>query len=125
VAQSQGLPRPENTIARSDKMHLWEVSTEDELVKQAKSEIMEILEHNLDTAEMALRIYDDYTFILREKPRIDKFCQEEHSIEDYIGEIRKLESTIKSIRKNMPFEIRMNMFLIDCAALNQELIREC
>jgi len=106
-------------------MHLWEVSTEDELVKNAKSEIMEILEHNLDTAEMALDIYKDYMFILKERPRIEKFCQGEHSIEEYITEIRKLEETIRSIRKNMPFEIRMNMFLIDCAALNQELIREC
>lgn len=107
-------------------MHLWEVSTEDELVKNAKTEIMEILEQNLDTAELALRIYDDFLFILREKPRIEKFCQEDnHSIEEYIGEIRKLEETIRTIRKTMPFEIRMNMFLIECSALNQELIREC
>ena len=35
VTQSQNLPRPENTIARSDKMHLWDVSIEDDLVRDA------------------------------------------------------------------------------------------
>jgi len=44
VQQSQSLPRPENTIQRSDKMHLWDVTNEDELVKNAKAEVMEILE---------------------------------------------------------------------------------
>jgi hypothetical protein len=126
VQQSQNLPRPENTIARSDKMHLWDVSNEDELVKNAKGEIMEILEHNLNTAEMALRIYDDYLFLLKERPRIEKFCQEDnHTREEYTAEIKKYEDTIKKIRKTMPFEIRMNMFLVDCAALNADLIKEC
>ena len=31
VLQSSNLPRPENTIARSDKMHLWDVKIDDEL----------------------------------------------------------------------------------------------
>lgn len=39
VSQSQNLPRPENTIARSDKMHLWDVPIEDDLVKNAQGEI--------------------------------------------------------------------------------------
>ena len=106
-------------------MHLWDVSNEDELVKNAKAEIMEILEHNLNAAEMALGVYDDYLFLLKERPRIEKFCNEEHTRDQYMAEIRKYEDTVKSIRKNMPFEIRMNMFLIDCAALNADLIKEC
>jgi len=39
VEQSTNLPRPENTIARSDKMHLWDVQLEDELVSKAKTQI--------------------------------------------------------------------------------------
>jgi hypothetical protein len=38
-----------------------------------------------------------------------------------LAEIQKYENTIKLIRDNMPFEIRMNMFLIDCADLNNKL----
>ncbi len=43
VATSQNLPRPENSIARADKMHLWEVSQEDDMVKKAEMKIEEIL----------------------------------------------------------------------------------
>lgn len=35
------------------------------------------------------------------------------------------DDTIKEIRTKMPFEIRMNMFLIDCADLNNKLVHEC
>lgn len=39
VMQSQNLPRPENTISKSDKMHLWDVPADDELVDKAKTKI--------------------------------------------------------------------------------------
>mmetsp|Transcript_44079 Transcript_44079/g.42726 ORF Transcript_44079/g.42726 Transcript_44079/m.42726 type:complete len:120 (+) Transcript_44079:709-1068(+) len=32
---------------------------------------------------------------------------------------------MNSIRENMPYEIRMNMFLIDCVDLNEKLVEEC
>lgn len=54
-------------------MHLWDVPIEDDLVRNAKNEIQEILDKNLDTAELALHVYDKYLFILKEKPRIDAF----------------------------------------------------
>jgi len=39
VKQSSNLPRPENTIARSDKNHLWDVQSDDEIVVKAKAQI--------------------------------------------------------------------------------------
>ena len=36
VSQSKNLPRPENTIQRSDKQHLWDVPANDEIVEKAK-----------------------------------------------------------------------------------------
>ncbi len=35
IKQSEYLPRPENTIARSEKLHLWHVPEDDELVRIA------------------------------------------------------------------------------------------
>ena len=67
VKQSEYLPRPENTIARSEKLHLWHVPEEDELVRNAKDEIKEILQKNMSVVEKALHVYDDYLFILKEK----------------------------------------------------------
>ena len=117
------LPRPENTIARSDKMHLWDVPIDDELVRNAQSEIQEILEHNLNAAEQALHVYDNYLFILKEKARVENFLADASKYKrvDFENEIKRYEETIREIRDNMPFEIRMNMFLIDCADLNNRL----
>lgn len=71
------MPRPENTIARSDKMHLWDVKIDDELVIKAKEKISETLRGNLETVKLAVNIYDDFLFILKEKERIEKYLQNE------------------------------------------------
>ena len=87
---------------------------------------MEILESNLNIAEQALRVYDDFLYILKEKSRIEVFISEEnHTIEEFNEEIRRYEETIVMIRKMMPFDIRLNMFLIECGELNEALISEC
>ena len=107
-------------------MHLWDVPIEDDLVRNAQNEIHEILENNIDVVEEALRVYDDYLFILKEKARIEHFLNEgPYKRETFIAEIQKYEKTIRMIRETMPFEIRMNMFLIDCADLNNKLCLEC
>ncbi len=125
VNQSSNLPRPENTIARSDKMHLWEVLIEDDLVRNAQNEIHEILEKNIDTVEEALKVYDKYLFILKEKARIEQLLNEgPYKREVFTKEILRYEETIRDIRMNMPYEIRMNMFLIDCVDLNNKLVSE-
>jgi len=77
VKQSQNLPRPENTIARSDKMHLWDVPANDELVEKAKATISQTLSENLEIVKLALNVYDDYLFILSEKERIEAFLKQE------------------------------------------------
>ena len=58
-------------------MHLWDVKIEDELVIKAKEQISQTLKDNLDTVKLAVNIYDDYLFILKEKERIEAFIKEE------------------------------------------------
>lgn len=77
VQQSSNLPRPENTIARSEKMHLWDVGVEDEIVGKAKSQISETLSENLDVVATAVRVYDDYLWILRAKEEVLDFINQE------------------------------------------------
>jgi hypothetical protein len=76
--------------------------------------------------EQSIHVYDSYLFLLREKSRIEHFLNEpNYTREQFLAEIQKYENTIISIRETMPFEIRMNMFLIDCAELNDKLCEEC
>jgi hypothetical protein len=55
VNQSQNLPRPENTIARSDKMHLWGVEKDDEIVQISTAKISETIKENLDVVKLLSR----------------------------------------------------------------------
>ena len=77
VKQSCNLPRPENTIARSDKMHLWDVQIDDEIVIKAKEKISETLRENLEVVSLAANVYDEFLFILRERERIEAFINKE------------------------------------------------
>ena len=58
-------------------MHLWDVKIDDELVIKAKEKISETLKENLETVKLAVNIYDDFLFILKEKERIEKYLQNE------------------------------------------------
>jgi len=108
-------------------MHLWDVKIDDELVSKAKAKISETLKENLETVKLAVHIYDDYLFILKEKTRIEEYLKNEdnYTREGFQAEIDKYVQTISKIRKEMPFEIRMNMFLIKCSDINNQLCDEC
>jgi hypothetical protein len=130
VQQSSNLPRPENTIARSDKMHLWDIQVDDELVSKAKSKISQTLDENLKIVQKAVNVYDEYLWILQEKQRVTEFISnsdKENSYDknEFQGLIDKFKDTIEKIREEMPFEIRMNMFLIKCSDINNALCEEC
>ena len=58
-------------------MHLWDVQLEDELVSKAKTEISATLSENLEVIQLALNVYDDYLFILKEKERVEAFLAQE------------------------------------------------
>jgi len=77
VNQSQNLPRPENTIARSDKMHLWPVEKDDDLVNISTDKITATLEENLEVVNNALDVYKEFLFILKEEERIEGFLKKQ------------------------------------------------
>ena len=122
VKQSHNLPRPENTIARGDKAHLWTVPDDDEVAEDAKRTISAIIEENRTVVEEALHVYDDYMWILSEGDRVKEFLKIEPKVrKDYQAQVDKYAQTIDEIRLKMPFELRMNMFLVECKDLNDML----
>ena len=127
IKKSQNLPRPENTIARSEKTHLWEVPTDDKLLKLAEKEIYGILEANLNEVEKVYNIYNPFAFILEEQKKVDEFVQEEykHDRSDYQQQIAKYRSYIQKINDELPDRVRMNMFVVDCREINAILRRKC
>jgi hypothetical protein len=107
-------------------MHLWDVQIDDKLVTDAKYEISETLRENIDVIDLALEVYNDYLFILKEKERIEEFLKKEpFDKNQFQAEIDKYMETINKIKDEMPFEIRCNMFLIVCSDINNTLCENC
>ena len=58
-------------------MHLWDVQIDDEIVIKAKEKISQTLQENLEVISLAVNVYDDFLFILRERERIEIFINKE------------------------------------------------
>jgi len=102
------------------------VPPNDEVVEKAKTAISETISDNLEVVKLALNVYDEFLFILNEKERIEEFLKKEpFDRDEFQAEIDKYHETIKRIREEMPFEIRMNMFLIQCSDINNMLCEKC
>lgn len=122
VKQSHNLPRPENTIAHGDKMHLWVVPEDDEVMEEAKKTVSRTIEENRKVVEQALYVYEDYMWILHETEKLEEFLAKENpQREEYQARINLYSDTIDKIREEMPFELRMNMFLVECKDINDML----
>jgi dynein heavy chain len=107
---------------------LWDVQPDDEIVVKAKALIAETVKENLEMVKLAVKVYDDYLFILQEKERVDAFLArpgEQFERGAFQAELDKYAATITKIRDEAPFEIRMNMFLIRCGDINNALCDEC
>jgi len=92
------------------------VHVNDELVFKAKAEVAVVIQENLEVAKTALNVYDTYAFLLTEHDKVEEFLKKEpYDRDEFQAEINKYEKTIEKIRKEMPHEIRMNMFLIECS----------
>lgn len=74
-----------------------------------------------------MNVYDEYLWILKEKVRVQEFISKEENYDknEFQGLIDKFRETVDKIREEMPFEIRMNMFLIKCNDINNNLCEEC
>lgn len=86
------------------------------MVKKAEMKIEEILKENLNVVEQALDVYADYIFILSEQSKLEAYLEDPKpkSIQDYETKIHFYIDTINKIWDHLPFEIRMNMILLDC-----------
>jgi len=118
------IPRADQQIANNDKTHLWDISEDDVLITDAEREIKDILDDNLRVVSKAVEVYDEFIPFLEEGKNIESFLESSDTLtkDACQKEIKKYENLIEKTRKQMPYEIRMNMFLVQCYDLNQSLI---
>jgi hypothetical protein len=125
VKQSCNLPRPENSWSRGDKMHLWVVPEDDEVMDDAKKTVSKIIEENRKIVETAVDVYQDYMWILDQGPKVQEFVDtkntQNYDRDKFQEKINSYQACIDKIRDEMPHEIRMNMFLVECKDINDLL----
>jgi hypothetical protein len=106
-------------------MQLWVVPEDDEVMDTAKKTVTQIIDENRKVVETAVNVYADYMWILDEASKVQDFVDiknaEKYKREEFQEKIDFYQSTIDKIRDEMPFEIRMNMFLIECKDINDQL----
>ena len=67
----------DSDIINSELSYCENSKDHQKLVIKAKEKISETLKENLETVKLAVNIYDDFLFILKEKERIEKFLKNE------------------------------------------------
>lgn len=90
VEKINQIPRADTQIANNDKTHLWYISADDEIVKNAEATIKTIVDENLQATAKCINIYDEFLFLLKEEERIDTFLNKRpFSREEFTAEINK------------------------------------
>jgi hypothetical protein len=98
------------------------VPEDDEVMEEAKKTVQKIIEENRKVVEQSLHVYDEYKWILYESDKLEEFLAKDNpQREEYQERINLYQQTIDKIRDEMPFELRMNMFLIECKDINDML----
>jgi hypothetical protein len=98
VDRINNIPRADNQIANSDKTRLWDINKNDDVVREAKQEITDILFENLKVAKEAVGVYDEYRSLLEKEAEIEKWLENTTpNRPDYIAEIQKYTDTIERI----------------------------
>lgn len=126
VERINNIPRADTQIANSSKTKLWDIERSDVIVVRAKDEITQIVNENVEVAAKALDIYRDFLFLLKESDKIHEFLEKkEYNRDIFQANVDKYSTTIEKIRRTCPYEIRLNMFLIQTEELNNRLVDLC
>lgn len=125
VNVSDKFSRAEINIARSEKVHLWPMTLEDELIQDVFKEVDEIINNNLAVISKVTQVFDNYIFLLTEEERVQQFIAKEPTREEFRAEIKKYMDAFDSVNHDIPFYIHMPMVMIDCTDVKKELLRTC
>ena len=126
VEKINSIPRPDLGFRKSEYETLWDIEPNDELVQNAMIEIKQILMEHLAVTQNVVNVYDEYEFIIKEKENIQEYLKNATlNRDEFLEKINMYQAIIKKIQNEMPFEIRMSMFLVNCEELNNKLISDC
>eukprot|EP00435_Cladocopium_sp_Y103_P022136 s1953_g5.t1 len=118
------IPSPESRVQASgnskETKNLWGTHLDEQHVVQAEKLIERTVHFNMANATEAVRIYDEYTYLLSEEDRIKEFDTSK-TIPNFLQKIASFKAVDLRIRQELPGEMRMQMVTVDCRELNETL----
>eukprot|EP00931_Biecheleriopsis_adriatica_P059470 TRINITY_DN3558_c0_g1_i1.p1 TRINITY_DN3558_c0_g1~~TRINITY_DN3558_c0_g1_i1.p1 ORF type:complete len:4293 (+),score=1112.20 TRINITY_DN3558_c0_g1_i1:173-13051(+) len=123
------IPSPETRVMASQNQGagkenklLWGTALDEQYVQEAEKLVERTVSFNMANASEAIRLYDEYTFLLTEEERIRDFVQDTNkTIPDYLERFNALKAIDLRIRQKLPGEVRLQMVCVDCWELNETL----
>lgn len=119
------IPSPESRVQASgskETKNLWGTHLDEQHVVQAEKLIERTVHFNMANATEAVRIYDEYTYLLSEEDRIKEFVKDSSkTIPNFLQKIASFKAVDLRIRQELPGEMRMQMVTVDCRELNETL----
>lgn len=128
VTTSHGFPRPDATLARNQKSHIWPVLIEDEIIQECLQFIESVIDQNMAVIKNVLLIYDKYAYLLTEMKTVEKFIRNEDNPEvaltrqDYQNQIKKYTLLYESVKRDIPFYVRLSMVNIDGSDVKKQFL---
>lgn len=127
VQITENIPPPQHSIVRSEanKNLLKIVDKEDEVVNQIRKTVDKILTDNMENIEKVIEIFSPYEYLLSEAERLAVTLKNKLPMKEYERLLTNLRNTETQIEQKIPFEIHMNMVLIDCRDIRSKLLERC
>ena len=113
VTSLKDLPRPDKARGVRGKTTLWEVDEKEKFVVKAEQTLEQIVHDACVQLDASVHLYDEFLPLLTEDLRVKIFSdEEEHSREEYLSEVKRLQTMEHKIRA-CPNLLRTNLGFVD------------
>ena len=120
------LTRVEHRIGSlnfESNMDLMTVNLDDHDVGAMRHRLNEVLTTSMEPLESFLSCYDEFNFLINDRPKLKKYFEAKHTIEEYGVEIAKYRQMGQSLNEKLKGITCTRMVRLDCTVLNAYLYR--
>lgn len=133
VEITENVPLPQNSMARNNDTNLFKIQDKnkdekeenDKVVGQIRDEITKILSENMANIDKVIEIFTPFEYLLSEADRLANTLKTKQPLKEYERLLTNFRATEAKIEQTIPFEIYMNMALIQCKDIRAKLLEYC
>lgn len=126
VAIVNTIPRVETELGRASPgvgRHLAVAAVDEEVIARAKQRLQAVVEANMELTDSMVQAYTPFSYLLSAETdaQVAEFNSERHTLQEVAAEIAKYDSAAKAVAKRTVPEVRFNLVLAACQAVQTKL----